>query len=224
MRRLDINVDVGEGFAFDDALLQIATSANVCCGAHAGSVALCLETVAHCRSLGLRVGAHPGVADRANMGRAQVVFAGEEERAALVRSLSEQVAVAAWDYVKPHGALYNATARIGPTTAPVVKVLVSLGLPLMGMPGTHHEELAEAAGVAFIREGFADRAYLPEGRLVPRGSAGAVLSDHGQIADQVLVLAERVDSICVHGDSPGCVEIAALVRRTLADAGFEVGS
>jgi UPF0271 protein len=158
------------------------------------------------------------------MGRAPIVFKGEEERAALFRSLSEQVAVAAWDYVKLHGALYNATARIGPTTAPVVKVLVSLGLPLMGMPGTHHEELAEAAGVAFIREGFADRAYLPEGLLVPRTSAGAVLSDHGQIADQVLVLAERVDSICVHGDSPGCVEIAALVRRTLAGAGYEVGS
>jgi UPF0271 protein len=157
------------------------------------------------------------------MGRAPIVFNGEEDRAALSRSLLQQVEVAAWDYVKPHGALYNATTRIGPATVPVVNMVLSLGLPLMGIPGTHHEDIADAAGVLFIREGFADRAYLPEGLLVPRGSPGAVLGDLGQIADQVLVLAERVDSICVHGDGPGCVEIAALVRRTLEGAGYEVG-
>lgn len=223
MRRVDINVDVAEGFAFDDALLTVATSANVCCGAHAGSVELCMETVARCRSLGLRVGAHPGVADRENMGRGPIAFNGEEDRASLSRSLSQQVALAAWDYVKPHGALYNATTRIGPATVPVVNMVLSLGVPLMGMPRTHHEDIAEAAGAPFIREGFADRAYLPDGLLVPRGSPGAVLDDLGQIAGQVLVLAERVDSICVHGDSPGCVEIAELVRRTLEAAGYEVG-
>ena len=224
MRRVDINVDVGEGFAFDDALLRIATSANVCCGAHAGSVELCLETVARCRSLGLRVGAHPGVADRANMGRAPLVIKDEHESAELLRTLAEQCSVAKWDYVKPHGSLYNATTEPGPATAPLVAVLLRLQLPLMGIAGTHHGHVATAAAVPLISEGFADRAYSPDRRLVPRTQLGAVLSDHGQIADQVLVLAERVDSICVHGDSPGCVEIAALVRRTLADAGFEVGS
>lgn len=222
MRRVDINVDVGEGFAFDDELLRIATSANVCCGAHSGSVELSLETAEKCRSLGVRVGAHPGFPDRTTMGRGAFPLDDEPSRVALLRSLMEQCAVASWSYVKPHGALYNATTRPGPATVPLVAVLLHLGLPLMGMPGTHHEHIAFAAEVPFIREGFADRAYLPDGRLVSRTEPGAVLSDPDEIAAQVLVLAERVDSICVHGDSPGCVEIAALVRSTLERAGYEV--
>jgi UPF0271 protein len=136
----------------------------------------------------------------------------------------EQCAVSSWDYVKPHGALYNVTTKPGPATVPLVAVLLHLGLPLMGMPGTHHEHIAFAAEVPFVREGFADRAYLPDGRLVSRTEAGAVLCDPSEIEAQVLVLSERVDSICVHGDSPGCVEIAALVRSTLESAGYEVGA
>ncbi len=223
MKRVDINVDVGEGFAFDDALLSIATSANVCCGEHAGSVDLCLATVEKCRSLGVRVGAHPGFPDRKNMGRALFPMEDEQDRVRLMASLMKQVEVALWDYVKPHGALYNVSTKPGPTTVPLVGTLLHLGLPLMGMAGTHHEHIAFAAEVPLIREGFADRAYLPSGLLVQRTEQGAVLSDMSQIADQVLVLAERVDSICVHGDSPGCVEIAALVRSTLEKAGYEVG-
>ncbi len=223
MRRIDINVDVGEGFPFDDALLEIATSANVCCGAHAGSVELCLATVEKCRSLGVRVGAHPGTPDRASMGRAPLLVEDEQERVEILRTLMEQCSIAQWDYVKPHGALYNATTKPGPATVPLVAVMLHLRLPLMGMPGTHHEHIAYAAETAFIREGFADRAYLPDGRLVPRTEPGAVLTDLDVIAAQVVTLAERVDSICVHGDSPGCVEIALHVRRTLEGAGFEVG-
>ena len=224
MKRIDINVDLGEGFPFDDQLMKVATSANVCCGAHAGSVELCVETVEKCRSLGLRVGAHPGVPDRAHMGRAPIVIEAEEERVELLRSLMEQCSVAEWDYIKPHGALYNATTEPGPATVPVVAVALQLRLPLMGMPGTHHEHIAYAAEVPLIREGFADRAYLPDGRLVSRSEPGALLSDPALIGAQVLVLAERVDSICVHGDNPDCVEIAALVRSTLEECGYEVGA
>ncbi len=223
MKRVDINVDVGEGFTFDDALLSIATSANVCCGAHAGSVEVCLETVAKCRSLGVRVGAHPGFPDRANMGRAPFPMEDEQDRVLLLRSLMEQVSLADWDYIKPHGSLYNTTTKEGAATVPLVATVLHLKVPLLGMPGTHHEHIAFAAEVPFLREGFADRAYTPTGVLVPRTEAGAVLSDMSQIADQVSVLANRVDSICVHGDSPGCVEIAALVRTTLESAGYEVG-
>jgi UPF0271 protein len=224
VKRIDLNVDVGEGFLFDEELLKVATSANVCCGAHAGSVELCLATVDRCRSLGLRVGAHPGVPDRENMGRAPLVFESEDQRVALLQSLLEQCAVAQWDYVKPHGALYNATTSLGPATVPMVAFLLQTKLPLLGMPGSHHEDIAFAAEVAFVREGFADRAYTPQGVLVPRSAPGAVLTDPSQIAAQIQVLAERVDSICVHGDIPGCVEIAILVRSKLESCGYEVGA
>jgi UPF0271 protein len=156
------------------------------------------------------------------MGRAPLVIEDEQERVALTASLMRQVSVAQWDYIKPHGALYNATTSAGPASAPLVAAVVHLGLPLMGMPGTHHEHIAYAADVPFVREGFADRAYTPRGLLAPRTQPGSVLTDLTEIADQVLVLAERVDSICVHGDSPGCVEIAAHVRTTLEEAGYEV--
>ena len=224
MKRVDINVDLAEGFPDDGALLEIATSANVCCGAHAGSVELALATVERCRQLGVRVGAHPGVPDRAGLGRAPLVVRDENERSLLQQSLLEQVSIAQWDYLKPHGALYNATVVPGAATVPLIAVVLRLELPLLGLPGSHHEHIAFAADVPFMREGFADRAYTPKGTLVPRSEPGAVLADKRQIADQVLVLAERVDSICVHGDSPGCVEIAGLVRRTLTDAGYEVGA
>lgn len=224
MKRIDINVDVAEGFPFDSELLRVATSANICCGAHAGSIELCLQTVATCRELGIRVGAHPGFPDRTNMGRAPIAFEDENARVALLHSLLEQLSVSEWDYVKPHGALYNATTAAGPVTVPLVAALLKSGLPLMGMPRTHHEHIAFAAEVSFIREGFADRAYTKEGLLVPRSELGAVLGELDEIASQVQVLASRVDSICIHGDSPGCVEIAEHVRRTLETNGYEVGA
>ena len=223
MKRVDINVDVAEGFGFDDRLLEVATSANVCCGAHAGSVELCRSTVAKCRSRGIRVGAHPGFPDRGSLGRAPFKVEDEQDRVALLTSLSEQCSIEQWDYVKPHGALYNVSTRPGPATVPLVAVLLNLRIPLMGLPGTHHEHIAFAAEVPFIKEGFADRAYLPSGLLVPRSEPGAVLDDPALIAKQVAVLAGRVDSICIHGDTHGCVEIAHLVHKTLRDGGYEVG-
>ncbi len=145
-------------------------------------------------------------------------------------------------YVKPHGALYNLSAyacerpervssgssyrpKIEPEAARVVDAIFELPVPraLMGLPSTGHEILARRAGVALIREGFADRRYLPSGRLVPRSDESALLKDRGEIRDQVLRLAPEIDSICLHGDTPGCVEFAEFVRWTLADAGYEVG-
>ena len=223
MRKIDINVDLAEGFSFDDELLEIATSANVCCGAHAGSVELSLATIQKCRGKGVRVGAHPGVPDRKNFGRLPLVIEHGHELDALLESLVEQLSIAAWAYVKPHGALYNATNVPGLPAQAVAALMRSHAVPLFGMPGTHHEEIARSAGVALIREGFADRLYLDNGLLAPRSVEGSVLSDPEQISKQVIELAEKVDSICIHGDSPGCVAIAELVRKTLEDAGHEVG-
>lgn len=101
--------------------------------------------------------------------------------------------------------------------------MVMLGVPMLGLPGTYHETIASIASVGFIREGFADRLYLEDGTLAPRSMDGSVLNDPEQIAKQVIELARRVDSICIHGDSPGCVAIAELVRKTVEDSGYEVG-
>lgn len=223
MRKIDINVDLAEGFAFDDELLKIATSANVCCGAHAGDSELTEETVANCRMQGVRVGAHPGVPDRENMGRAPITEDDMESVYRLMSSVEMQINFIDCDYVKLHGSLYNATTRKCNLSQGLSGVFAVVGRPMLGLPGTYHESIASTMGIGFIREGFADRLYLEDGTLAPRSVDGSVLSDPEQIADQVIELAKKVDSICVHGDSPGCVEIAELVRKTLEVSGYEVG-
>jgi UPF0271 protein len=152
-------------------------------------------------------------------------------------------------YVKPHGALYNDTAQptlkgwdsmakhptasspyeatgyalsLVPGTGMLIMALRITKTPLLGLPGTMHEPISDRAGVPFIREGFADRAYRNDGTLVPRSESGAILSDPNAVRAQVLRLVNDVDSICLHGDTPDCLEFAELIYAALADAGFEV--
>ena len=250
MRQIDLNVDLAEGFAFDRALAKYASSANVCLGEHAGSRELSLETVAMLRENSVRIGAHPGYPDRVNMGRLAILPEHEHEfLTSIFAQMTWAVAAIQPSYLKPHGAFYNDTAMVLPenwrrTVIPPRGVpgfdpaaaflarypgMQSLSmllrvhqLPLLGLPGTAHEELAARAGQAYIREGFVDRRYLPDGRLMPRSSPDAVLSDEKEIRDQVVRLLPSVDSLCLHGDTEGCVEIAALVTATLLEAGVEI--
>lgn len=250
-RKIDLNVDVGEGFPFDRELLQFASSANVCCGAHAGDQELSRYTVALCREYGVRVGAHPGYPDRESMGRASV---DPEHQSAYLKSIFDQLAwfikEAKPEYIKPHGAFYNDTAVLLPQTwetstrhlplatryevggvylaqFPGIQSLIVLlrihKLPLMGLEPTAHQVVAERATQPLIREGFADRAYTPEGTLVPRNEPGAMLTDMALVKEQVLQIAPFVDSICLHGDGEDCLSFAELVVMTLTDAGYEVG-
>jgi UPF0271 protein len=251
-RRIDLNVDIGEGFPHDEALLEFATSANVCCGEHAGSWLLTQATVELCRTRGVRIGAHPGYPDREHMGRRPMDIG---EHSTYLRSIFDQVARFAKlvrpDYIKPHGAFYNQTAQVLPPSwvptddrwahlieeDPIGQAIGaipgagSLGmllrvhrLPLMGLAGTAHEEIAKRAEVLLLREGFADRAYRDDGTLVPRSEPGAVFDDPATIRAQVLRLAETVDSICLHGDTPEALSFAELVAKTLIDAGYEVAA
>jgi 5-oxoprolinase (ATP-hydrolysing) subunit A len=250
--RVDLNVDIGEGFPHDEALVEYATSANVCCGEHAGSLDLMMETIELCRRRKIRVGLHPGYPDRGSRGRAPMLPERQREYLeSIYRQTDRFLRVAPAEYLKPHGAFYNETAVILPegwdvdepggpersryqaggtflAQSPGVQALMILlrihRLGLMGLPGTAHQEIARRAGKSFFREGFADRAYRSDGTLVPRGEEGAVLEDPDRIREQVLALAPRVDSICLHGDTPNCLEFAELVRRTLVDAGYEVRS
>lgn len=222
MKRIDLNVDLGEGFGFDDALLHVATSANVCLGAHAGSWDMTERTFAACRRLGVRAGLHPGFPDRHSMGRE--VPSPEQTgpyRADVARQMSDGLLRLGPDYVKPHGALYNLMASEdgGEWIDWFLPLCGRLPVVLLPTPA-----LMARLGSNLVREGFADRAYGPDGRLVARTKPGAVLSDPSEIIDQALRLAAKVDTICLHGDTPGCVAFAHSVRAALEKAGFEVAA
>lgn len=219
-----MNVDIGEGCESDRELLKVSTSANICCGSHAGSRELTKETALLCSSLGVRIGAHPGYPDRENFGRKSWDSEAEFESGELFHNLVDQVRLLepVAKYLKPHGALYNDSCQPGLAGTLVASLLTRFHLPLMGMPGTFHETLAAAAGHGFIREGFADRRYTSSGLLVPRSVAGAVLDDPDEVAAQAVELAERVDSICLHGDGPNAVTLAKRIRAELESAGYEV--
>lgn len=218
--KVDINADIGEGYEYDADLLKIIGSANVCCGEHAGSDSLTDATVFQCKLAQIRIGAHPGFPDRVGMGRRSPSSA---EIEVWISSLAYQVERFVnkfdCDYIKPHGAVYNilAQGKSAHTSLwdKMVDVLKTARRPLMGLPGSGHERLAEEAAIPFIREGFADRKYGSNGLLVPRSVPGAVLEDLDQIARQVEQLAKKVDSICIHGDAPDCVEVARRVQATL---------
>jgi len=251
-KTIDLNVDIGEGFPYDRDLLSFASSANVCCGVHAGSEELSRETVSLCKAQRVRVGAHPGYPDRESMGRVAMKPGQERE---YLKSVFDQIKSFSTfgepTYIKPHGAFYNDTAivlpqdwrtavkRVPPPTSAYeaggmylaqfggVQSLMLLlrmhRLPLMGLEATAHREIAARAGQGFLREGFGDRGYNSDGTLVPRGEPGAVLKSEDQIRDQVLLLAPAVDSICLHGDTPNCLVFAELVFKTLVDSGYGVG-
>ncbi|HZH99184.1 MAG TPA: LamB/YcsF family protein [Fimbriimonadaceae bacterium] len=239
MRRIDLNVDIGEGFPNDEALLEFATSANICCGEHAGSWDLTMKTIELCSSREIRIGMHPGTPHRESMGRKPIEL---KELAGFEESLKLQakrfMGAVEPKYIKPHGAWYNELTATEPQDwdvyASCVGLLIGLvigtGLPVMMLPASQTSRAILHAGYEagwknpLILEGFADRAYAPAGNLVPRSKPGAVLEDTEEIRAQVLRLAPVVDSICLHGDTPDCVSLAELVKGTLLDSGYEVAA
>jgi UPF0271 protein len=218
--QIDLNIDIGEGFEFDEQLLVFASSANICCGAHAGSWELTQHTIGKAIDAGVRIGIHPGYPDRDTMGRKSVPH-DDLERA--FDSLRHQVELffnfVPAAYLKPHGAFYGDSQNMSHPAFELLQELCrTYQLPLLGYPRTAHE----SASAIFIVEGFADRKLDTNGNLVPRTIKGAVLSDSTEIALQAVELADAVDSICLHGDNLGCVEHAAEVVRALLESGYEV--
>ncbi|HEY0950851.1 5-oxoprolinase subunit PxpA [Nocardioides sp.] len=222
--RIDLNADLGEEITDDEALLAVVTSANVACGYHAGSRAVMRAVCAEAARLGVALGAQVSYDDRENFGRVHrdVPYAELREQVAdQVGSLAEVAAAegTAVTYVKPHGALYH---RVLDDEEQARAVLDGSGaLPVLGMPGAFLR-LAADAGRAVFHEGFPDRRYAADGRLLPRSEPGAVLEDPEGVVAQALALADRVDSVCLHGDTPGAVGHAVAVRRSLESAGFEL--
>ncbi|MFT4299417.1 MAG: 5-oxoprolinase subunit PxpA [Aeromicrobium sp.] len=225
--RVDLNADVAES-AEDLALLDVATSANVCCGAYAGGVDLMVKACERAARRGVTIGAQVGYADPEGFGRRRLDPPGGE----LLTCLREQIDLLAdiadaagtpLAYVKPHGALYNTIVSDERQASVVVEAVAPYGLPLLGLPQAASLRLARAEGLPVAVEGFADRAYRPDGTLVPRSEPGAVLTDPGVVAAQAVRLAAGVDSLCVHGDSPGALGLARSVREALEAAGFALG-
>lgn len=234
---LDLNADVGESFGRwqlgdDDALLPHLTSANVACGFHAGDPLTLRRTCDLAVSLGVTVGAQVGYRDLAGFGRRYVDVPAAELTADVLYQLGalDGIARAAGGrvaYLKPHGALYHAVSAHPEQAAAVIEAVQAFGgLPVLGLAGSTFLAAVAEAGLEAVGEGFADRAYLPDGALVPRSAPGAVLTDPVAVAAQAVELARSGDvrSLCVHGDSPGAPELAAAVRAALAEAGIPVGA
>jgi UPF0271 protein len=224
VRAIDLNSDLGEGLPaeVDEAMLDLVSSANVACGGHAGDAESMRRTVAAARARGVRVGAHPSYPDRAGFGRVRV----EMDPAALERSLLDQIgtlsSVTPIAYVKPHGALYNEAARDPALGDVVAGVARAFGVPLMTLAGS--PLAARVPGV--IREGFLDRAYRPDGSLVPRSEPGAMVLTPDEVRAQALRLADggEVDSLSLHSDTPGAVELLAAARDALVSAGYAIAA
>ncbi|MGL5808765.1 MAG: LamB/YcsF family protein [Nocardioides sp.] len=222
-RLVDLNADLGEEITDDSGLLAVVSSANVACGYHAGNQAIMRAACAEAVTRGVSVGAQVSYADRANFGRVRVEVAPD----ILTEQVADQVgtlrAIAAAEgtrvrYLKPHGALYH---RVIADEDQAFAVLAgSDALPVLGFPGSVIVRSAESMGRRAYTEGFPDRAYDASGRLVSRDVPGAVIADTGEIAARALRLATGVDSVCVHGDTPGAVAHAAGVRRAMEGAGW----
>ena len=245
---MDINSDLGESYGAwrmgdDVAMLNIVTSANVACGFHAGDAAGILQTLRHAAQRGVAVGAHVAYPDLVGFGRRNMDPSSAELVADVIYQIGalQGLATAAGTrvrYVKPHGALYNTIATDARQAADVITAMQAVDpqLTLMALAGTPLIAWAKERGLRVVAEAFADRAYNDDGSLVSRRLPGAVLHDAGHVAERMLrwveagevttITGQRIplqaDSICVHGDSPGAVEMAQRIRERLLGAGVSL--
>lgn len=227
---IDLNADLGEGAPHDLDLMPLITSANVCCGAHAGGPEHIARTLDAAKLHGVAIGAHPGYPDRANFGRVELDY----PRNALTKLIADQLQVMdsmarerglAMAYVKPHGGLYNKACRDRETAEAVVAATVTYGIPVVGLPKSQLETACRGR-CSFVSEGFADRRYRPDGSLVPRGESDPFIHDPQEAVRQVERLIEDhgVRTICIHGDNAEAVAFARAVRAVLIARGFELKS
>lgn len=246
---IDLNADVGEGCGHDPELIPLVSSVNIACGAHAGDLSSMGEAVELALRSGASIGAHPGFADREHFGRREIPVEPAEARILVAEQIGalRRMALskgARVGHVKLHGALYNMASRDRALALAVVDAVAEdgrragRGLVLVALAGSLLQSLGRSAGLRVVGEAFADRAYRPDGSLVPRSEPGAVIEDEDLAARQALGIARdgavltlgglevAIDAatLCIHGDKPGSVAFALRIRRELASAGIRVGS
>lgn len=246
---IDLNADLGEECADDEALLQIVTTANVAAGGHAGGGDVLLRTVTAAALQGVAVGAHPSYVDREGFGRTSLLHRHDDASlTALVRDQALAVASACADrgmtmsHVKAHGAMYHDIGADERAAAAFVEAVGDVSaesgseLAVMGAARSALHRACQSAGLPYICEAFADRASLPDGRLAPRSARGGVLHDGDAVVRQALalaadgsvvatdgtVIAVEADTLCVHGDTPDSVRLASRVRSALEEHGITI--
>jgi UPF0271 protein len=244
---MDLNADLGESFGHwelgdDAAMLEVVTSANIACGFHAGDPSTLLRACRDAVSRAVVIGAQVGYRDLPGFGRRFIDIDPDELYAEVLYQIGAldglaRVAGGGVAYVKPHGALYNAVVHHQEQAAAVVAAVKDHpgDLSLLGLPGSVLLARAGQAGVRVVREAFADRGYNPDGTLVSRRLRGALLgrdaalkqalciaSSGTVVAIDGSVLQIEAESICVHGDSPGAVELASAIRQRIQAAGIEL--
>ena len=229
MTAIDLNADLGEGDAFDVELLEIVSSCNIACGGHAGDDVSMRTTVAAAISNDVAIGAHPSYPDREGFGRVSGFLAGDELRTSLQEQISALVSIAeeqgaSLRHVKPHGALYNDAVN-DRMLADIIASAIVASVPdaaLVGLPDSELQHAALRHGLTFIGEGFIDRAYQSNGTLVPRSQPGAVHDTLELVLPQAISLVGKVDTLCIHGDTPNAPRAAAAVRDALKNQGVEI--
>jgi UPF0271 protein len=226
---IDLNADLGEGDPYDAELLKIVSSCNIACGGHAGDEVSMRATIASAIANGVAIGAHPSYPDRDGFGRRCGYLAGDELRTSLIRQIRALIAVAAKlgatpAHVKPHGALYNDAVN-NRELADIIASAVFETMPgaaLVGLPNSELQNAAEHGALKFVAEGFVDRAYRGDGQLVPRSVPGAVHDSLELVLPQAVSLVGKVDTLCIHGDTPGAADVAKAVREELEKLGVTI--
>ena len=249
MSSIDLNCDLGESFGpwvmgNDEAMIELATSVNVACGFHAGDADTMRKTVELAKARGVSIGAHPGYRDLHGFGRRPVPGLKSSEIENMIAyqiGALQAIATAAGHkvtHVKAHGALSNVACEDDMTAQAIANAIkaVDPSLIFVVLANSRLVTAGEKANLPMVHEVFADRAYEDDGQLVSRRKPGAVLHDAGQITDRVVRMVQdgevisvtgkrmkmRMDTVCIHGDTPGAVEIARVLRKGLSDAGIAV--
>jgi len=226
---VDLNIDIAEGGAWDDALLALASSANIACGGHAGGGAMMREALEKSLQAGVAVGAHPGYRDPVNFGRVETGATIDAITREMRRQLLDfcEACGATPHHVKPHGALYHRADRDADVACAICDVIREIAPEawLYCFAGGGLFVAAKDAGLMVSGEGFIDRGYAADGCLIPRGDPGAVIESPEVAATQALRLLENqnIQTLCVHGDGPHAVEVLRDARNALIDAGWQIG-
>ncbi|NMH66787.1 5-oxoprolinase subunit PxpA [Shewanella salipaludis] len=242
--QIDLNADLGEGCGQDEAILAYVSSASIACGGHAGDAQSMHLAVRLALKHGVSIGAHPSFPDREHFGRHKMRLEDHQLFDTLVAQITALQRVcraegAPMFHVKPHGALYNQAAQNTHLARLIVAAILAVdpGLAVMGLAGTELPRMAAAAGLRAINEAFVDRAYLPDGTLVPRAMPGALITEESKALHQALRLVKQgkvtcldgreirlhADSLCVHGDNPRALALVRALVLLLADQGIAIG-
>lgn len=244
MWKVDLNADLGESFGaytigMDSEVLKYITSANVACGFHAGDPVIMAKTVALAKQQGTAIGAHPGYPDLVGFGRRNMKVSPAEAKAYIQYQVGALMAFAGkLQHVKPHGAFYNMAAVDEKLAIAICEGIAEVddSIILLGLAGSKHISAAKQVGIRVASEVFADRGYMEDGTLVPRGMPGAMIHDRQAAIDRTVRMVKEgtvvtstgktieiaADSVCVHGDNPDAIGFVRDIRSALEQAGVQV--